>query len=108
MKKLVYIISIGIIVCMMVGCEASWREEARQHQCTDEEMVKVRRDAEYCNKHTSDTSTYCYHLAIIMNCRECDCSNEKEIEVKKDNKDQRRSPYIGGGAGPRNTLKDEY
>jgi hypothetical protein len=77
-----------IIICLFllfVGCtdnlnrpyvEPEYKTAPENYMCTTEQFQRVMIESEWCNKHTSYMSSYCWGTAMIRNCTKV----EKEIQ----------------------------
>ena len=65
MNKILFL----LIVLIISACvESDWRRAPLDYSCTDEQMVIVESQANFCKKHTEYLVSYCYGTAIMRNC----------------------------------------
>jgi hypothetical protein len=68
MKTLILVSAVLFFTGCKAGVVEDWQAAPRQYVCTTEQMVKAESEADWCNKHTSFFSEYCYGTAIMRNC----------------------------------------
>ena len=73
-----------IILCIIfISCgehrEPDWRMAPLTYKCTEKEMNRVMREAEWCVKTTDYNGQFCYGTSIIRICKD----NNPPTEVKE-------------------------